>query len=156
MFKVLELAANQAYETNYFNITGELLNPTIPFVPHAITLKKVRDFFQKDPVIKTFMQGFDRKDERMLLVDVRGSNMQPGDRVVRRQTKDRSLYFVVSGQFIGLGADYPAKTETYKAGAVIGVHQFLHDDHWSQDIICKEEGILGRYEYSSFDALKFT
>lgn len=75
MFKVLELAANQAYETNYFNITGELLNPTIPFIPHAITLKKVRDFFQKDPVIKTFMQGLDRKDERMLLVDVKGSNM---------------------------------------------------------------------------------
>ena len=57
--------------------------------------------------------------------------MRPGDRVVRRGTKDRSLYFVVSGQFIGLGDAYPAKRETYKAGAVIGVHQFLHDDQWS-------------------------
>ena len=55
MFKVLELAANHAYETNYFNITGEVLNPTIPFVPHAITLKKVREFFAKNEVIKTFM-----------------------------------------------------------------------------------------------------
>jgi len=131
MFKVLELAANQAYATNYFNITGELLNPVIPFIHHPNTLKKLREFFTKDPVIKTFMQGFDRKDERLFMVDVKGSNTQPGDRVVRRGTKDRSLYFVISGAFIGLGDDYPAKRETFKAGAVIGVHQFLHDDQWS-------------------------
>jgi len=53
------------------------------------------------------MEGFDKKDERLFLVDVKGSNMQPGDRVIRRQTKERSLYFVISGQFMGLGDDYP-------------------------------------------------
>ena len=131
MFKVLELAANQAYETNYFNITGELLNPIIPFVNHPNTLKKVREFFTKDQVIRTFMAGFDRKDERLFMNDVKGSNSQPGDRIIRRGTKDRSLYFVISGKYIGLGEDYPAKKETYKAGAIIGVTQFLHDDKWT-------------------------
>lgn len=131
------------------------MNPVIPFVHHPNTLKKLREFFTKNAIIRSFMNGFDRKDERLFMNDVKGSNTQPGDRVVRRGTKDRSLYFVISGAFIGLGEDYPAKKETYKAGAIIGVTQFLHDDKWTSDIICQEEGIIGRYEYSSFDAQKF-
>jgi len=45
MFKVMELAANHAYATTYYNITGEGLNPVIPFNYHAVTIKKVREFF---------------------------------------------------------------------------------------------------------------
>ena len=32
MYKVMELAAMNAYETTYFNMTGEQMNPVIPFI----------------------------------------------------------------------------------------------------------------------------
>ena len=47
--------------------------------------------------------------------------MSPGDRVIRRDTKDRALFFVVSGTFFGLGDGYPIDWTEYKTGAVIGV-----------------------------------
>ena len=31
--KLMEISANYAYETTYFNLTGELPNPAIEFVP---------------------------------------------------------------------------------------------------------------------------
>lgn len=88
MYKVLELAANKAYETNHYNIMGCGLNPAIPFTPQNITLKKIRDFFNKNQIIKTFIAGMDKKDERVFLADVKGQAMNPGDRVIRRNTKD--------------------------------------------------------------------
>jgi hypothetical protein len=33
MYKVLEIAANYAYETTHFNLVGESQNPVIKFVP---------------------------------------------------------------------------------------------------------------------------
>lgn len=32
MYKVMELAAKYAHETTYYNMTGESLNQTIPFI----------------------------------------------------------------------------------------------------------------------------
>ena len=65
--KLSELAANHAYETTYFNLVGEPMNPGIKFQHHPITLKKVREFFMKNPIIKTFLQGMDKKDERVFV-----------------------------------------------------------------------------------------
>jgi hypothetical protein len=47
LFNVIEFVANYAYLTNYFNITGEKLNHTILLDPHAIAIKKVKNFFRK-------------------------------------------------------------------------------------------------------------
>ena len=63
----------------------------------------------------------DKKDERVFLTDVKGQQMSPGDRVIRKNTKDRALFFVVSGSFFALGDGYPIERTTYKTGAVIGV-----------------------------------
>ena len=72
MYKVLELAANKAYETNHYNIMGCGLNPVIPFTPQPVALKKIREFFTKNPIIKTFIAGMDKKDERVFLSDIKG------------------------------------------------------------------------------------
>lgn len=93
------------------------------------------------------MAGMEKKDERLFLADLKGQQMNPGDRVVRRQTKDRALFFVISGTFMAIGDGYPLTKTTYKTGAVIGAQQFLHDDYWEMDLICNEEGIIAKYEY---------
>lgn len=81
--------------------------------------------------------------------------MNHGDRVTRRQTKDRCLFIVISGSFFSLGEGYPRMSETYKTGAIIGVDQFMKDDYWDMDLICKEEGsIMGKFEFQTFQSIK--
>jgi hypothetical protein len=121
MFKVLELAANKALETTHFNIQGKSIYNTIKFNPQAIHTKKVREFFSKNQIIKTFLHGLDKRDERVFLNDVKASGFSAGDRVIRINSKDRALYFVVQGSFFAVDDSYPNRAPTYKPGAVLGI-----------------------------------
>lgn len=95
----------------------------------------MREFFIKNPIVKAFFKGFDRKDEKAIMNFMRTSELEPADRLVRRGTKDRCIMFVVSGQFIGFG-ELGQDNLIYKEGAVIGVEEFLKHNEWSRDIIC--------------------
>ena len=121
MMKLLEIAANKAFETTYFNITGMGLNDSIKFNPTTTNIKKIREFFNKNPIIKTFLNGMDKKDERIFVTDIKGQLMYSGDRVIRNKKKDRALFFVVTGTFFTLDDNYPNMGPVYKPGAVIGV-----------------------------------
>ena len=46
--------------------------------------------------------------------------MHPGDRVIRRNTKDPALFIVIAGTFIALDDSYPSNRDHYKTGAIIG------------------------------------
>ena len=37
----------------------------------------------------------DKKDERVFMNEVKAQSMAPGDRVVRRNTKDRAMFIVI-------------------------------------------------------------
>lgn len=63
---------------------------------------------------------------------------------------------VVTGEFFALGPDHPHGGKVFKEGSVIGTDQFLFDSFWKYDLICKQEGIICKYSYESFDTLKFT
>ena len=67
MYKVLEIAANHAFETTHYNMTGKSMNPALLFQHQAVHFKKVRDFFLKNETFKAFLEGIDRKDERHIL-----------------------------------------------------------------------------------------
>lgn len=71
MLKLLQLAALKAYETTYFNITGMKLNNAVQFQHQAVTLKKVRELFTRNQVFKSFLHGFDKRDERLFFNDCR-------------------------------------------------------------------------------------
>lgn len=71
MYKVLEIAANYALETTNININGESRNPTIKFTHQNVLLKKIREFFMKNPIFKTFLHGMDKKDERLFMNEVK-------------------------------------------------------------------------------------
>jgi len=96
-------------------------NNAIKFNHQSVLVKKVREFFNKNAIIKTFLSGLDKRDERVFLTDIRASQFYAGDRVIRINTKDRALYFVMSGQFFAVDDSYPNRGPTYKAGALLGV-----------------------------------
>lgn len=51
----------------------------------------------KNPIVKAFFKGFDRKDEKAIMTALKTSELEPADRLVRKGTKDRSIIFVVAG-----------------------------------------------------------
>ena len=55
MFKIMEIAANKAFEVTYFNLMGMDQHRAIQFNPQSNLLKKVREFFNKNKVIRTFL-----------------------------------------------------------------------------------------------------
>jgi hypothetical protein len=67
----MQLAANNAYETTHFNLTGIKPNPTIKFTHQPTLLKKLREFLMKNPIIKSFFDGIDKKDERLLMMEMK-------------------------------------------------------------------------------------
>jgi len=106
MTKIARLAANYAHDTTCYNILGLSCNPAIPFVPQQQFAKQVREFFMKDPVIRAFLKGMDKKDERFFMNEVKVQQFRPGDRVIREGTRDRALFFVISGKFFSMDEDY--------------------------------------------------
>ena len=70
IYKVLEIAANQALETNYFNLIGTSQNPAIKFTPQNQLVKKVRDFFMKNTVFRSFLKDMDKREERVFMNEI--------------------------------------------------------------------------------------
>ena len=126
MYKVMDLACRTAYQTSYYNLTGVQLNQRIPFTNQPVHLKKLRDFFLKNPVFKTFLNGIDKKDERFFMNEIKCQAFTSGDRLVKNASRDRSIYIVLEGKLMGMaGFDYyvsPSGKEplVYLPGAIIG------------------------------------
>ena len=98
-------------------------------------MKKVREFFTKNAIIRAFFKGFDRKDEKAIMNFFKTSELEMGERLVRRDTRDRCIIFIVAGEFLKFSDPGEPNIE-YKEGAVIGVEEFLKNREWSKDIIC--------------------
>ena len=93
----MELAADYAYDTNHYNLLGVKQNQQVRFQPSAIIQKTLKSFIEKDRVMMSFCRGFDKKDERTLFTEMRdkAQTMWNGERLVRRNAKDRAIFFVV-------------------------------------------------------------
>ena len=103
--------------------------------------------------MKAFLNGMEKKDERILFAEMKDkvATMLPGDRLIRRNTQDRCLLFIIRGSFFGLGETFPATKIIYNAGAILGCEQFLNDDRWELDIICKDENsVIAKLDYDSY------
>lgn len=149
--KLIELAANRAYETTYFNVEGAELNPVPAFLNQQSVGRKVRELFTKNKIFRTFLDGIERKDERFLMNDTKAKQCRAGDRLIRKGTRDRALYIVVQGQFMNLDDEQ----SIYKPGAVLGTKQFLYGDQWDFDLISQgDDGIIGKISYYSYVQLK--
>lgn len=121
MYKILEIAANQAYETTHYNMTGLSPNPVIKFTNQLAQASKVREFFVKDPVFRTFLSGIERKDERVIMQMTKAHMFSAGDRIIRNKCRDRCLLFVIKGSLFGLDDTFPVTRNLFKQGSVIGI-----------------------------------
>lgn len=96
-YRVLELATKKALEVFHYNVFGHEMNPVVKLTATTSQAKKLREFFTKNAIIKAFMKGFDRKDEKVFMSALRTSELDPADRLVRKGTMDRSIIIVAAG-----------------------------------------------------------
>lgn len=96
-YKILDLAAKKALEVFHYNVFGHEINPTIKLTSTNSQQKKLREFFMKNPLIRAFLKGFDRKDEKCLMSALKTSELDPSDRLIRKATVDRCIIIVVAG-----------------------------------------------------------
>ena len=95
--------------------------------------KKLRDFFTKNQTFKSFISGLDKKDERFFMNEMKCQKFGPGDRIVRKGSKDPSLFVVIAGKVLGLqGFETYVKSqsranEVFLAGSVIGCSNMVFD-----------------------------
>lgn len=73
---------------------GHEYNPAIRHVSTSGAAKKVRDFFLKNALMRAFLKGIDRKDEKYILNSLKTTEFDPADRLIRKGTKDRAIFFV--------------------------------------------------------------
>lgn len=76
------------------------------------------------------------------------SELEMGERLIRRGTKDRCIIFIVTGEFLKFSDPGQPNIE-YKEGAVVGVEEFLKNREWPQDIICSQGGIVCKFTEES-------
>ena len=136
LYKILEIAARKSLEIFHYNIFGHEYNPLIKLTATQSQGKQVKDFFAKNAIIKAFFKGFDRKDEKIMMNYFKTSEVEMGERLIRKDTRDRCVIFVVSGKFIQFGNNSERDVE-FREGAVIGVEEFLKNNEWTRDIICE-------------------
>ena len=65
--KLMQVAANKAFETVYYNIHGVDHNPKVTLPNNGQMNKGLRDFFFKDPSMRAFLKGVDKRDERIII-----------------------------------------------------------------------------------------
>jgi hypothetical protein len=78
-------------------VFGHELNPAIKHVSTVTQLKKIRDFFFKNPNIRSFLKGIDRKDEKYIFNALKITEFDPAGRLIRKGTRDRALIFIGGG-----------------------------------------------------------
>jgi CRP-like cAMP-binding protein len=127
-------------------VFGHEYNPAIRHVNSVSSLKKIREFFFKNPVIRSFLKGIDKRDEKHIFNVMKITEFDNAERLIRKGTKDRSLIFVGAGQFMAFKVE---KNEVFNEGAILGVSEFLKDSEWKSDIICSRPGFICKFTYES-------
>ena len=59
--------------------------------------KKLRDFYFKNPQMRAFLEGIEKRDERYIVQAMRTIEFECGERVIRKGTIDKSVLFLASG-----------------------------------------------------------
>eukprot|EP00347_Sterkiella_histriomuscorum_P003182 403365276 len=145
-YRIMELAARKSLDTLHYNVHGHEYNPSIKHTATSGAAKKVRDFILKNQLVRAFLKGIDRKDEKFIMNAMRTTEFDPAERLIRKHTKDRSIIFIASGQFM---AFKDTENVIYKEGAILGITEFLRDDEWPNDIICSSAGMICKFSFES-------
>lgn len=144
VFKLMRAVANYSMQTLFFNVHGAELNPRIKLIENGQMTKKLRDFYFKNPSVRAFLKGIDKRDEKYIINVMTNIEMEGGERVIRAGTYERCVILVAGGELVAYEGD---KNTTYTEGAILGVEQFLFNKPWGEDYICKEQATLCKFSY---------
>jgi signal-transduction protein with cAMP-binding, CBS, and nucleotidyltransferase domain len=109
--------------------------------------KQLRDFYMKNEEMRAFLNGVEKKDEKLFITAMVGSEFEPGERVLRKNSMDRCLLIVAGGSLLSFTDE--GENLIYEAGAILGVEQFLFNRQWSQDLICGRQAIICKLKYEA-------
>ena len=62
--------------------------------------KKLKDFYFKNPAMRAFLAGIEKRDERFIIQALRTIEFEAGERVIRAGTIDKSVLFLAGGELI--------------------------------------------------------
>ena len=63
----MQVSANYSMQTLYYNVHGVEFNPKIKHIENGQISKKLRDFYFKNPSVRAFLKGIDKKDEKYII-----------------------------------------------------------------------------------------
>jgi len=111
--------------------------------------RKLRDFYFKNPAMRAFLEGIEKRDERFIIQAMRTIEFEAGERVIRGGTLDKSVLFVAGGELIIFSHERVENDEVYREGAILGVEQFLFDKPWPSDILCNSQATVCKLKFEN-------
>ena len=132
--------------TLYYNVHGEEQNQCLKHIPNGQMNKKLRDFFFKNPSMRAFLHGVEKRDERFIIQALKNIEFEAGENVIKKGTWDKSVLFVAGGELMAFGQD---ENVVHKEGAILGIEQFLFDKPWDADYLCKSQATVCKLKHES-------
>ena len=142
----MKFVADYSMETLYFNVHGAELNPRIRLIENGQMTKKLREFYNKNPALRAFLKGLDKRDEKYIINAMTNVEMESGEQIIRAGTTEKSIIIVAGGEIVAFNKD---ENVVYQEGAILGVEQFLFDKPWPEDIICKQQATLCKFSHAN-------
>jgi len=75
----MKFVADYSMETLYFNVHGAELNPRIRLIENGQMTKKLREFYNKNPALRAFLKGLDKRDEKYIINAMTNVEMESGE-----------------------------------------------------------------------------
>ena len=62
----MQVASKNAMQTLYYNVHGVEQNAAVKHIANGQMNKKLRDFYFRNPQMRAFLQGIEKRDERFI------------------------------------------------------------------------------------------
>ena len=99
--------------------------------------------------MRAFLLGIEKRDERFIVQAMRTIEFEPGERVIRKDTVDKSVLFVAGGSLICFSFDGLENDRVYQEGSILGIEQFLFDKPWEADLLCDKQATVCKLKYEN-------
>ena len=96
----MKMAADYSMQTLYYNVNGVELNPRIKLIENGQMTKKLRDFYFKNPAVRAFLKGIDKRDEKYIINAMSNIDMESGEAVIKAGSYERCVILVAGGELI--------------------------------------------------------
>ena len=150
MYKIMQIVATYSMQVLYYNVHGQEQNPKVHHIENGQMTKKLRDFYFKNPSIRAFLKGIEKRDEKYIIGVMKNIEMENGERIIRSGTYDRCVIFLAGGELMSFTND---KNTVYTEGAILGIEQFLFNKPWAEDIMCKSQATISKLTFDDVSDL---